>query len=67
MEDGKALCCLYTGKAHCPHLPSREQGTFSGEDRLLGPLGDDRSGHEHGEGIGLRGIPNKVSHQVERR
>jgi hypothetical protein len=27
-------------------------GTFSDEERLLGPLGDNRSSHEHGVGIG---------------
>lgn len=53
MGKAHALCCLYyIERAYCSSLPSREQGTFSGEDGLLGPLGDDRSRHEHGVGIG---------------
>lgn len=52
MGKAHALCCLYyIERAYCSSLPSREQGTFSGEEGLLGPLEDDRSRHEHGVSI----------------
>lgn len=34
-----ALCCLCPGRTRCSNLLNREQGTFSGGEGLLDPIG----------------------------